>query len=94
MKKKVKITIESEGHDTQVIEAYGIAGVTITDGQDDKHHGISVMLVGNLSPKDLVHLKAGVEDELVDLINQNIKSSTPSLKEMLQGMLELLGEEE
>ena len=68
-RKKVKITIESEGHPTQVIEANGIAAALLTDGMDSEHYGLKCLICGTMSGEDLLRIRDGVEDELMDALN-------------------------
>jgi hypothetical protein len=74
IRKKLKITLECEGQETKTFEANGIASVLLTDGKDSDHHGLQVLICGNMSIQDLAHLYDGVEEELTKALAQAIMS--------------------
>lgn len=85
--KKLKITIESEGHPTQVLEANGIAAALLTDGSDDKHHSLQCLICGNLNLADLMHLHEGVGEQLIEQL-ENVIMSELSPADLLKFILD------
>lgn len=92
-RKKLKITIECEGKDTQVMEANGIAAAMLTDGEDSDHYGLRCLIVGHMKVKDLIQLHEGVGDELISSLEKNIISNL-SPKDLLSALLEMRGAED
>ena len=86
-RKKTKITIECEGQPPQTIEANGIAAAVLTDGDDSEHYGLKCLIVGTMTCEDLLCIRDGVEDELMDALNGAIiQSMTPAdLMRVLMG---------
>lgn len=85
-RKKLKITIECEGSDTQVIEANGIAAAILKDGEDGDHHGMQTVICGCMSVEDLIYLHDGVNEELTDAPNKAIIGNL-SVADILEAML-------
>lgn len=79
--KKLKITIECEGKETQVLEAKGIAAALLTEGTDDEHHGLKTVICGHMSIQDLIHLHSGVGEELIEALEKAILSKV-TLKDL------------
>ena len=78
-RKKTKITIECEGQPPQIIEANGIAAALLTDGEDSEHYGLKCPICGTMSCEDLLRLRDGIEDELMDALNGAIiQNMTPA----------------
>lgn len=71
-RKKLKITIECEGQNTQTFEANGMAAAFLTDGSDSNHHSLKCLICGNMNVQDLIHLHDGVEDELTNQLETAI----------------------
>jgi hypothetical protein len=71
-RKKLKITIESEGNPTQVLEANGMAAALLTDGSDDEHHSLKCLICGHMSLQDLMHLHEGVGENLIENLESTI----------------------
>lgn len=78
MSKKLKITIESEGQPTQILEAHGIAAALLTDGEDSEHYGLQCCVIGKMSTADLLRLHDGVEGELADALKKTIVDHIPA----------------
>ena len=90
MRKKLKITIESEGNPTQVLEANGMAAALLCDVEDKDHHGIQICICGTMCTSDLLHLHDAVEDELTNQLENVIIQQMPPeklLKMLLVGAL-------
>lgn len=91
-RKKLKITIETEGQPTQVLEAYGIAAALITEGEDSDHYGLTCCICGRMDLDDLMHLHKGVGHELIEQIeNILVKEMSPSV--LLKALAEIRGED-
>lgn len=77
-RKNVKITIDAMGEKTEVINCHGFAGVAFSDDENNKSYGTNVILVGNMSIKDLLAIHEAVQNKLVSLIEENIVDHTPN----------------
>ncbi len=86
MEKKMKITIECEGQETRVFEANGIAATLLTDGEDSEHYGLKTLIVGHMSMQNLMQLREGVGNELIDGIENQIMEHL-SAKDLLKILL-------
>lgn len=86
MEKKMKITIECEGQETRVIEANGIAAALLTDGGDSEHYDLKTLIVGHMSMQNLMQLREGVGNELIDGIENQIMDNL-SAKDLLKILL-------
>ena len=72
--KTLKITIECEGKETQVLEAKGIAATLLTEGNDSEHHGLKTVICGHMSIQDLIHLHSGVGEKLIEALEKAVVS--------------------
>lgn len=90
-RKKLKITIESEGQTTQVLEAYGIAAALIDDGEDADHHGLKCLICGRMNLNDLLHLHDGVGGELIEQL-ENVLLRELSPADILRAITNMRGE--
>ena len=70
--KKTKITIECEGQPTQIIEANAIAAAILTDGTDDDHTSLQIVLMGHRCLEDLLHLRDAVGTELINTLETQL----------------------
>lgn len=68
-RKTTKITIETPTGSGKEFECQGFAGVTLNDLGDKYQMG--VVLIGELSVKDLIALHDSIEDELLRTLKQN-----------------------
>lgn len=89
-RKKLKITIECEGMNTQVIEANGMAAAILKDGEDSDHYGLNCVICGNMNKGELIYLYDSVTNELAEACVNNITDRlTPmDMKNMLSLILE------
>lgn len=85
----VKITIELPDGNIQVLECHGLAMTTLTDKGDKYDCGVALM--GNVSIPDLIALRENAETNLVEAIDQSIKSHSSNSKNPLAGLLAILG---
>ena len=72
--KKIKITVESADGGIRSMTANGIAAAILSDGKDEDHHSIQVLICGNMSVQDLVHLHDAVTTEMTERLEEVILS--------------------
>lgn len=90
-RKKIKVTIESEGNKPQVLEAYGIAAALLTEGDSEETYGITIAICGGMGAQDLMHLYKGVTQELTQTVESTLldNMSTGDLrKALIEALLE------
>ena len=83
--KKMVITVDYDGR-KESIECDGIVGICFSR-TDDGHLG-NMMMVGNITLKDMLMLHKDVENRLLPMIKQEIHDASPdSLGELLAQLL-------
>lgn len=73
---KVKVTIEGLGQPTQVIETEGMAAVALKNTTDEGHE-VGLLICGNMSVKDLIHLHDAIKNNLLKELEETIIAYSP-----------------
>ena len=94
-REKMKITLEMADGNTRVIECDGIAGLTFTDLEGDKHQS-GVVIAGMFADSDFMEIHHDIKTTLLpaleDKIVENL-SPKDMLKVVLRNILKDKGDE-